>query len=375
MEKTSDVMTTWAWGLRRYAWLVVLLVVGLGVLVPLAQSRADDVYQAQAQVGPTNPLHLRNLDPLPRFAQSVFDDGAVAIAVRDLLGLSPSASVVPGTVRLQTAQDNPVMIVIGEGSSPTEAAAVANKGASAFVGELDPYAKSVGTFAVQSSAVAPAKPEPKLVSGPVGVAVGLAAGLVAGFGAVGLVVALRRPVVGTAAAGTTSGLPVLGRAPLARRGPPLRGERMAVGALGRRLLRGEHDVVHVTGPDQVKVKRVAASVSQFLNTARESAQPSVFGSTESDPRAGQGRKAVEVRALDPASLETWVEPADRCSMTLLVVPEGIRSSALRRLVDQRVAGSAGAVFLTTTHVQVPWRRRAQRATARRRTAGEPRFDT
>jgi len=53
-------MSTWAWGLRRYAWVVVLFVVGLGVLVPLAQSRAADVYETHSQVGPSRQLLLPN---------------------------------------------------------------------------------------------------------------------------------------------------------------------------------------------------------------------------------------------------------------------------------------------------------------------------
>src|SRR5262245_2863557 len=191
MERSSDVMATWGWGLRRYAWVVVLFVVGLGVLVPLVQSQSADVYQTQAQVGPTKELRLPNLDPLPRFAQSVFDNGAVARDVRELRGLPADASVIPGTVRLQTAQDNPVMTVTGEGSSPTIATSVANKAADTFVVELNRYKRSVGTFAVQSVAVPPAKAEPKLVSGPWGVVIGVLAGLVAGIGAVGLIVALR----------------------------------------------------------------------------------------------------------------------------------------------------------------------------------------
>ena len=80
--------------------------------------------------------------------------------------------------------------------------------AATFVVQLNRYSGSVGTFAVQSDAVLPAKPEPKIISGPWGLVVGLLAGLVAGCGAVGLVVVLRHPVVGAAAAAGTSGLPV-----------------------------------------------------------------------------------------------------------------------------------------------------------------------
>lgn len=361
MERTSDVMSTWAWGLRRYAWVVVLFVVGLGVLVPLAQSRAADVYEAQSQVGPSRQLLLPNLDPLPRFAQSVFDNGAVARDVRDLQGLPPDASVIPGTVRLRTAQDNPVMVITGQGSTPQEATSVANKAAATFVVELNKYSGSVGTFAVQSKAVLPTEAEPKIVSGPWGVAIGLLAGLVAGVGAVGLIVALRHPVVGAAAAQSTTGLPVLGRVPLPRRGPPDHAERMAVGAISRRLLAEKHDVVYVTGPVQSQVERVASSVSAFLANARGSSTPQTYGDAALTSSAA-ARRAPEVTVLEPSSLETWVEDPDHCSLTVLVVPEGIRAGALHRLMDQRVSGGAAALVLTIPHRE--WRapRPTRRAT-------------
>jgi hypothetical protein len=318
MERTSDVMATWGWGLRRYAWVVVLFVVGLGVLVPLAQSRSADVYQAQAQVGPTRKLLLPNLDPLPRFAQSVFDNGAVAREVRTLLGLPADAVVVPGKVSLRTAQDNPVMVVIGTGSSAQQAAVVANEAAATFVTELNRYSDSVGKFGRQSDAVPPARAEPKLVSGRLGVAVGVLAGLVAGCGFVGLIMALRRPVVGAAAAEGAAGLPVVGQVRLARRAPPDENARLAVGALSRRLLRDKHDVVYLAGPVRSQVDQVAAGLQAFLTNA---------GTPPAAP-------VPEVTTLAASSLETWVAATDRCSMTLLVVPEGIRSATLHQLADR-----------------------------------------
>jgi len=344
-------MATWGWGLRRYAWLVALFVVGLGVLVPLAQSRSADVYRAQAQVGPSRQLLLTNLDPLPRFAQSVFDNGAVARDVRTLLRLPEDASVVPSRVQLKTAQDNPVMVITGQGSSAATAASVANKAAATFVEQLNKYSGSVGTFAVQSSAVPPAQPEPKLVSGPWGLVIGLLAGLVAGVGAVGLIVALRHPVVGAAAAEGATGLPVLGRVPLLRRGPPDADERMAIGALSRRLLKEEHDLVYVTGPVQGQVDRVAGAVAKFLSDARSSSPPLSFADLEADPRGAKDFPGPEITILDPSSLETWVEPPGHCSLTLLVVPEGIRARSLHQLVDQRTSGGAAALVLVARHLE------------------------
>jgi capsular polysaccharide biosynthesis protein len=368
MERTGDVMATWAWGLRRYAAIVVLFVIGIGVLVPLFQARTADVYEAQSQVGPTKRLRLSNFDPLPRFAQSVFDNGAVARAVRDLLGLNPKESVVPQRARLQTAQDNPVMVITGQSSSPGTASAVANKAASTFVAELNRYKGSVGTFAVQSVAEAPAKPDPKILSGRWGPVVGVLAGLVAGLGAVGLIVALRRPVVGASGAEGATGLSVLGRVQLGRKGPSSNAGRAGVGALSRRLLKGEYDVVYVTGSSQRQVDGVANSVCRFLANAR-----SGTGLGQPPVAVGQDRPSLsrlvvpEITAVGPASLETWVEAPGRRSLVLLVVPEGIRSKSLHRMIDAHASGSASALVLVTG----PRREWAPRWRTRRADAAAP----
>ena len=82
VETGSDVFATLTWGLRRYVALVLALMLALGVLVPFLLSGRTDEYQATAQVGPTQKLELSNANPLPRIAESVFNNGAVEIAVR-----------------------------------------------------------------------------------------------------------------------------------------------------------------------------------------------------------------------------------------------------------------------------------------------------
>jgi hypothetical protein len=349
MDGTSDVIATWGWGLRRYAWIVVLLVVGLGVLVPLAQTRSADVYEAQAQVGPTKALILPNLDPLPRFAQSVFSNGAVARDVRDELGLPPGASVIPGDVDLTTAQDNPVMVIHGKGSSASTAAAVANRASATFVTELNKYSDSVGTFGVQHTALPPDKPLPKLVGGFWAPIVGALAGLVAGCGIVGLVLLVRRPVVGATSARATTGLPVLGTVPLPRHGPPKGDARRGLSALSRRLLTEEHHVVYVTGSVQGQVDQISTGLTECLNGSTDARET---GQHEQEPRNGHAKESgaprlrpiPEIVAVDSSDLETWLGPDER-SLTLLVVPEGIRASSLHRLADQAASGSDAALVL------------------------------
>nr|MBA2558855.1 hypothetical protein [Propionibacteriales bacterium] len=57
MNEDVDVLSALGWGLRKYAWLVALFVVTLGVLVPFLLSRGGDGYDAQAQVGPKQVLN------------------------------------------------------------------------------------------------------------------------------------------------------------------------------------------------------------------------------------------------------------------------------------------------------------------------------
>ncbi|HET7431124.1 MAG TPA: hypothetical protein VFJ89_06425, partial [Nocardioides sp.] len=60
MDGGSDVFATLLWGLRRYAALVLAMVLALGVLLPLALGQRGQVYTATAQVGPSKQLKLPN---------------------------------------------------------------------------------------------------------------------------------------------------------------------------------------------------------------------------------------------------------------------------------------------------------------------------
>ena len=69
MSDGGDVLGVLGWGLRKYAWVVALFVVLVGVLLPWLLGRAPTQYEAQAQVGPTDTLTFSNLDPLPRLGE------------------------------------------------------------------------------------------------------------------------------------------------------------------------------------------------------------------------------------------------------------------------------------------------------------------
>lgn len=197
-----DEVSALGWGLRKYAWLVVLAMLALGVAVPAGlRAGSPTRYQAAAQVGPTAQLNLPNLAPLPRLGETVFADGAVAGAVRQSYNppLPGSESVIPSRVKLVAPQDNLVFTVLGRGATPAEAKGLANVAAGTLTEELNKYGDAVGTFAIQRAASTPASPISS-ITGSFAVATGLLAGLLVGVGIIALILGWRRPVRDGAAA-------------------------------------------------------------------------------------------------------------------------------------------------------------------------------
>ncbi len=351
MNRGSDVLTTLMWGLRRYAWLVVLFVAGIGVLVPAIQSRSPAVYEARAQVAPIKPVLYSNLNPLPKLGDSTFTNGSVAAAVRDALQVSSSKDVIPGTVQLVTAQDNPIMEVVGRASKPDDAILVANVAAESLTVELNKLQFSVSTFSVTHKAVVSAKPSAKIAGGYLSIAVGLVAGLVAGVGAVALLLVLRRPVVDAAAAEDATGVPVLGRVRLPRSGGELdASDLMGIGLLCRRILSAGHRVVYVAGPARAHVEQLSDSMTEFMERVRSTAaeRPETNGA---GPDAAVSPRTAEIVVLSGPSLEQWARVPDESSMTLLAVPEGITTRTLRTLADEHFTGTPAGVVLVAQHRQ------------------------
>ncbi len=352
MNRGSDVLTTLMWGLRRYAWVVVLFVAGIGVLVPAIQSRAPAEYEARAQVGPIQPVIFSNLNPLPKLGDSAFTNGSVADAVRQALGVSASKDVIPGTVRLTTAQDNPVMEVIGRATKQETAVTVTDTAADQLVLELNKYAGSVSTFAVTHKAVVSATPTAKIAGGYLSIAIGLVAGLVAGIGAVALLLVLRRPVVDSAAAEDATGVPVLGRVRLPRTGSELdASDLMGIGLLCRRILTAGHKVVYVAGPARAQVEQLSASMTEFMERVQSTATDSAAtnGAARDDVTSPAAPRTAEIVVLSGPSLEQWARVPDDSSMTLLAVPEGITTRTLRNLADEHFTGTPAGVVLVAQH--------------------------
>jgi hypothetical protein len=340
MDSGTDVFATLVWGLRRFALLVLAMVLALGVLVPLALSQRAEVYQATAQVGPSTKLELQNTAPLPRLAESVFNNGAVEQTVRGVLG-QPSGNVIPSRVRLVAAQDNLVLEVVARAPTAKLAIDLANSAAITFAFELTRYEDSVAVFVIQHRAVL-AKKVPKLAGGYASVALGLVAGLLAGVGLVGLILVVRRPVVHPSTAREVTGSPVLGRITLPRRGPPTVGDSRAVGLLCRRLSNTGAATVYVVAPRAGQADRLAALMKESYMRMGELRR----GQKRNEGAQAGSPPVPHVAAPDGA--EAWLTAADS-TYTVLLAPEGISSRKLQRFADSHDTGGWRGVALLSTH--------------------------
>ena len=342
---SSDAFSTFGWGLRHYAWVVVIAMATLGFLVPWALNATTPVrYEAAAQVGPAGELKLQNLDALPRLGESVFRNGAVAEAVRESFDppLPDTDPVIPDRVNLVAPQDNVVFTVTGQGSSATEAKYVADVAAGTLTQELNKYDGAVGSFALQRSATVPARPVPA-TGGLSAVAFGLAAGALCGLAFVAALMAWRRPVIDAAAAEKAAGAPVLATlqfSPSGVRGLP---------QLCQRLLRGSAEAVFLTGPPSSRPDRSRlASELRTLLTGPRAVTILRGGQSGSKGRSADERGRGQAEHLMIIDGPTQRELARRTeeTLTLLVVPMGIREAQLRRLSEDYLdLDSAGVVLV------------------------------
>jgi hypothetical protein len=120
---------------------------------------------------------------------------------------------------------------------------------------------------------------------------------------------------------------------------------MGLGALSRRLLTREDDVVYVTGSVQSEVDRISAGINECLTgTGGTRRTQEARDGQPMEPDGTRPRPGPEIVPVDTSSLETWMG-TDNHSLTLLVVPEGIRAASLHRLADHAASGSAAALVL------------------------------
>jgi hypothetical protein len=354
MNGGADAFGALGWGLKKYAWLVALFVIVVGVLVPFALTRGADVYEARAQVGPTGQIKLPNLDPLPRLGESVFNNGSVEIALQQALGEQPDASVIPSRAELVTSLDNVVFTVVGRGPNPEAARHMAEVAAATFTVELNKYSSSVGLFQIQKAPDLPSKPVAK-IGGPITIVLGALAGLLAGIGAVALLLVWRRPVVDAAGAADATGTPVLGRVRLGRSGDTR--NVAGIAPLCRRLLGSRGDTILIASAPNATSERheLAMAITGVLSRALhvdvvQGGQGQAFArSSAVGGAAGAASPSPELLIVDGPSPDVVAMRPDS-SMTLLVVRPGIGLNTLRRTAEQYLdGGPAGVVLVDRAH--------------------------
>ena len=362
MNGGGDFLSAMGWALRKYAWLVLAFIVGLGVL-PFLLNRGPTTYEAQAQVGPTDKVLLQPLDPLPRIGESVFNNGAVAKAVRDTLKLGPGATVSPKYVELVAAQDNLVFTVLGHDKDAATAQKLANLAAATFTVELNKYSGSVGQFQVQHGAPLPATPTATLGGGNLAIAIGLLAGLIAGLAAVALIVVWRRPVLDAASAEEATNAPVYGLVRLPRgRGQVDSFSVRGLAPLCRRVLASSYDtVLLVSSPKgETQLRDLGIAMSNLLNRVQRAPRPTPggqFGASGAstvgwnDPGASSAngvppRANVRLQVATSDSLEQVATLPDS-ALTLLVVPRGTNLKELRDAAGEYFTGGAGGLVIVS----------------------------
>ena len=344
MNQGADVTGVVGWGLRRYAWLIALFVIALGVVVPGVLQQRDAEYQATAQVGPVRTLRISNVDVLPKMATDVFNNVLTDPAVKAAAEADGPGPLGPEQVEMIAAQDNIIFTVVGHSTNPQTAAETANVAASQFAEQLNVYSQSVGSFSVTDLADTTPEPVPTL-GGPMAWALGIASGLLVGFGCVVLLLLVRRPVIDVATAELETGATVLGRITLARGGAGASGMTQ----LCHRIVSQPTRLVLMAGPRNMRRERheLADEMVFWLSRVRRvisigSREPvEEFGSASLAELSSTDEELVIVNDASPVDVATR---PDR-SLTLLVVGEGISRSALREQARQYVDGGSVAMVL------------------------------
>ena len=344
MEDSNDVFNVLGWGIRRHAWLISLCVLTFGLLLPGLLHHAKE-YDARAFVGPSGPLAIPNINSLPRTGTTVFQNGAVADAVRHAFTppLRASEPVIPSRVELIAPQDNVVFTVVGHGNTPKLAQRLANLAATTFDHEMNLYQKSVGPFAIQRAADLPANPRAS-VSGKMALALGMSGGLVVGVGLVALLMIIRRPVTNPQAARALSGAPVLARLHVTRQPTVIQG----LPRLGQRLLRDPPSSILLVGSRGTAPERhrVALELSKIIASHRDvEVEAGSAGELATAPLRKNGKFVPQPLriVIDPGELQVASRPST--SLVLLLVWEGVSRRTLSALAEMFLDSEPNGVLL------------------------------
>lgn len=379
-EVREDAAARLWWGIRHYAWLVVVVLVTFVVLA--AKTSADftddtEGFRATALVVATE-LQIK-VEQLPRFASTLFEAGTVAreTAARADVDVAPDG-LIPERVTVEPIEGTILVRVAAVDRDPAVAARLANAAAAVLVEQLNAPGPGVGVFEVQERAVAPRTAE-EATSPAFAVVLGLLAGVAFAAGTVGLVLVLRRPVLSAAEAVDSTGAPLLGVLPLPHRREVAPQDVPGVAALVSRLYPTRHEtvvLVSVRG-DRTQRARVGRLVARAL--ARQG--PVHYVAVEGDGRLPEAmpaeeRRNVFVTALDGLKRADMSIPAviDGPSTGALDVPQFLPGAARVVLVVREgspgpALATAARQFLPTELIGVVFLPRARRTGRLRRTSG------
>ena len=182
-------MAHWA---RRNRLLLVAWTVIVAVAIPIALLSRDNKPVADREALVIAQRLDMSLTALPRYGETLFDDGQVAQAVSQQFREGVAfQDIVPNQVSLAVDPDSIVLRVVGHDPDPKTAADIANTAAATFVQALNAPGVGVGSFVMLSPAepYVPAHPvqaekdalATTLTSGAVALVAVLAVGMAAGF--------------------------------------------------------------------------------------------------------------------------------------------------------------------------------------------------
>jgi capsular polysaccharide biosynthesis protein len=350
---------TLLWGLRNYAWVAILCALALAA-VPLIVKPAAPTYQADALI------FVRQLSVdsriLPRLAESVFANGAVADRVAEDPAIGDSSGLIPDQLSVVAAEDSIVFVVQARHTDPATAARLADLGASALVEELNRPGAGIGEFALQDDAVVPTETL-SAMSAVARSAIGALAGLVIGLGLIALITAIRRPVVTAQDVQGIAGVPLLGTVQL-----PVAAEGTYPGPLG---VRGIANVTRwlatvppgrlllVSPPSTVGIRRrvfvmVAAALWTLRPVRFEGPQGLIAAIRQHCLDHRDAGRAVQPRAeardelvlVDGGSPLEIVDPTVTNVSAVAIAPLGIPRNRLRALtLDYADGGLIGVILV------------------------------
>jgi hypothetical protein len=323
------------------------------VVAPWAAQRGSTGVEAESLVI-AQRLDM-DLEALPRYAEAIFGNGEVELAVATSIG-GVGDDIVPERVALIAEQDSLILRVVGRDPDPQTAAELANVAAEAFIQALNSTGAGIGLFGLQSPAEPPSPGQDDGLGTTLSVALGVATGLVLGIAVICLLLVLRRPVIESADAEEMTGVPALGTVtvPRTRRGVfPSPEAFTGLMPVCRRLLAMPTPTVLVVGMPRSQPVREQLSVAMasvmmrvrhvtFIGPADAKTVISRRQASDDipeDPVDPGSDAAPPVTVVDSRDTLDLVHPA-QVAATVLVAPVGIRSASLREAVVEHLGGSS-----------------------------------